>query len=185
MKDGARRRCDLVIAEDSSRLYRNESACFDLVGEAVDEDIRVICVNDFVDTAEEDWEDKLREAQHHHSRSNTYTSRRIKRAHEGLWAMGAALGLVNPGYRRKATIPATGREPERGPFFDEIDHQHAPAVAQAFEMLAEDESPAKVAEHLNRHSVPKCANAKKASGPTRTSSRWLATRSIAVWSGIA
>jgi DNA invertase Pin-like site-specific DNA recombinase len=149
---------DLIVAEDSSRLFRNESACLDLVGAAVDRDMRVICINDYVDTAEEDWEDRLHEAQRHHSRSNTYTSRRIKRAHDALWDMGAAIGLLRPGYRRKPTCPATAREPELGPFYDEIDPTWAPIVHEAYIRIASNEPSASVAQWLTEMGLPKTSN---------------------------
>lgn len=53
----AARRWDLIVVEDSSRLFRNETACLELVETAVDQGIRVIAINDGVDTAEEDWDD--------------------------------------------------------------------------------------------------------------------------------
>lgn len=46
-------RWDLVIVEDSSRLFRNEHACLELVGMAADHEIRIICIGDEVDTADE------------------------------------------------------------------------------------------------------------------------------------
>jgi hypothetical protein len=54
------RRWDLILAEGASRLFRDVAACLDLVRLAVDNGIRVICINDEVDTADEDnWEDRL------------------------------------------------------------------------------------------------------------------------------
>ena len=94
------REWDLILVEDSSRLYRDEVACLHLVRLAVDNEVRIICINDLVDTAEEDWEERLKEAARHHASSNRYSSRRVKRAHEELWEMRAALGLLKPGYRR-------------------------------------------------------------------------------------
>ena len=114
------RRWNWIVAEDSSRLYRNETACGDLIETAVDNGLRVLCPNDDVDTDEEDWEDALYEAQHHHARSNRYASKRIKRKLNGLWRIGAAIGLLRPGYRRRPTTPATASEPEKGPFYDEV-----------------------------------------------------------------
>ena len=76
-------------------------ACVELVNNAVDQDIRMFCINDEVDTADEEyWEDRLYDAARHHARSNKFTSRRIKRAHEELWDQGAAIGMLKPGYRR-------------------------------------------------------------------------------------
>src|SRR6185295_4970689 len=50
---------DLIIGEDSSRLYRNPPECDRLVGMAVDKEIRVIFPGDRVDTADEDWQANL------------------------------------------------------------------------------------------------------------------------------
>ncbi|MBW3595718.1 MAG: recombinase family protein [Planctomycetes bacterium] len=161
VRDGiAAEKWNVILAEDSSRLFRNETACIELVGAAVDRELRVICINDYVDTAEEDWEDRLHEAQHHHSRSNTYTSRRIKRAHDALWEMGAAIGLLRPGYRRKPTHPATAREPERGLFFDEIDREWAAIVHEAYTRIAGNEPTESVAQWLTKVGLPKTANSK-------------------------
>jgi hypothetical protein len=77
-----------------------------LVEDAVDAGIRVVCINDHVATEDELWQERLAEALNHHARSNRYTSQRIKRKHDALWEMGAAIGLLRSGYTRRATIPA-------------------------------------------------------------------------------
>ena len=41
---------DLILAEDVSRLYRHETACGKLFELAVDEGLRIICCNEFLDT---------------------------------------------------------------------------------------------------------------------------------------
>ncbi len=118
---------DFIAAEDCSRFFRNAMACVDLVNRAVDNGIRVVCVNDEIDTDDEEyWEDRLYEAARHHERSNRFTAKRIRRAHEDLWQMKAAIGLLKPGYRREASHPATDRDPEEGPYFDKIDEEQAP-----------------------------------------------------------
>ena len=100
----AARRWDLILVEDSGRLFRHETACGELIETAVDNGIRVLAINDDVDTAEEDWEDPLHEAMRHHARSNRYTAKRIKRKLEGLWrrgrpsdCCGLATGADRPG----------------------------------------------------------------------------------------
>ena len=118
----------------------------------------MICINDYMDTHQENWQDVLHEAMRHHAVSNRYTSRRIKRAHDGLWEMGAAVGLLKPGYLRKPTYPATEREPAKGPSFDEIDPQWAPVVQQAFEWIAAGDLPVAVAERLTNSGLPKTKN---------------------------
>ncbi|MCA9054856.1 MAG: recombinase family protein, partial [Planctomycetaceae bacterium] len=109
------RTVDLIIAEDSSRLYRNASACLSLIESAVDHGVRVICVNDRIDTADPHWQDDVLRAQQRHTQVNEDTRARIRRSHRGLWELGAAVSHCRPGYRRRATHPATRREPERGP----------------------------------------------------------------------
>lgn len=153
------RQCDLLLVEDASRLYRNATACGELCETAVDNDVRVICINDYVDTADENWDDRLNEAARHHQKSNQYTSRRIKRALEALWAMGAAIGLPRPGYIRRPTVAATQREPEQGPFYDEIDPQWLPVVYEAFERIASHEPPEFTGAWLEERGLPKTANA--------------------------
>ena len=72
-----------------------------------------------------------KEAAVHHAVSNRYCSQRIKRAHEDLWEIGAAIGLLKPGYRRIASVAATEHHPAEGPFFDEVDATWAPIIRQA------------------------------------------------------
>ncbi len=151
-------RYDLILCEDSSRLFRNESACFEFVEIAVDEDVRVICLNDNVDTAEEDWDERLHNAQRVHSRDNYYTRLRIARTHRRLWETGAAVGPLRPGHRRRATTPATAREPEKGPFFDKLDPDWTPTIYTAFERIASGELPDSVAAWLSEVGLPKVRN---------------------------
>lgn len=74
-------RWDLILVEDASRLYRHDSWAVDLVYLAVDNQTRVICINDSVDTAEDQrvWIPRLKDATRAHAQSNQYTSDRIKR----------------------------------------------------------------------------------------------------------
>jgi DNA invertase Pin-like site-specific DNA recombinase len=155
----AARRWELIVVEDSGRLFRHETACGELIEAAVDNGIRVVCINDGVDTAEEDWEDPLHEALLHHARSNRYTAKRIKRKLEGLWRQGAAIGLLRSGYQRRPTQPATQHGPEQGPFFDAVDPRWAPVVRSAFERVARQDPPWLVAQWLSQQGLPKCPNA--------------------------
>lgn len=155
----ASRRWDLILVEDSGRLFRHETACGELIETAVDNGIRVLCLNDDVDTAEEDWEDPLHEAMRHHARANRFTSKRLKRRFDSLWRQGAAVGQLRTGYRRKPTRPATAHEPEAGPFFDEIDPRWAPVVHEAYERIARRDPAWSVAQWLTQKGLPKCASA--------------------------
>lgn len=100
------RRWNFLATEDSGRAFRHPTYCLELVELAVDNGIRVICINDDVDTNEQDWPERLYEAQSHHSRANTFTRRRLSRKIAGLWKMGAAVTALRPGMRRRPSRPS-------------------------------------------------------------------------------
>jgi DNA invertase Pin-like site-specific DNA recombinase len=152
------RRWNLILVEDSGRLYRHETACGELIETAVDNGIRVIAINDNVDTAEEEWSDPLHDAMRHHARSNSYTAKRIKRSHDGLWRTGAAIGMLKPGYKRKPSHPATQHEPEQGPFFDELDPVWSPVIHELFERTARKDPAWLIARWATNTGLPKCGN---------------------------
>ncbi|MBN8625688.1 MAG: recombinase family protein [Planctomycetes bacterium] len=161
--DGIRQRSwDLILPEDAARLYRDAAVCIDLVRAAVDKKMRVICINDEVDTAdEENWEERLYEAARHHQKSNKYTSRRIKRSQEGLFALGAAMHQLKPGYLRRPQNPAKPGEPQEGPYFDFVDESKRDIIVQAYEYIAAGESPLLVAKWLTAIGFDKAANAQR------------------------
>lgn len=115
----------------------------------MDADVRVICPSDYIDTADDDWPDRLHMCQMQHSRSNFYTRQRIKRAHDGLWARGAAVGNTVIGYKRRPTVPATETEPAKGPFYDEIDEEKAAVIREIFKRIAAGERAVEVGEWLD------------------------------------
>ena len=150
-----RREFDLILCEDSSRLYRNSAFCYEIVARAVDKDIRVICFGDDVDTAEQDWVQRLQEAQLHHSKDNAFTRRRLRRTLEDLWDLGAAVGPLRTGYIRCATKSATTTAKTQGPYFDHPDPQHAPHVRCAFKLAASGRDLKIAARYLTARKVPK------------------------------
>jgi DNA invertase Pin-like site-specific DNA recombinase len=182
VKDGIRtRRWDLLLVEDSSRLFRHETACGDLIEKAVDQGIRVIAINDDVDTAEEDWEDPLHESTRHHARTNRYTAKRIKRKLMALWGMGAAVGHLRPGYLRKATNPDAEERRKKGPFFDEVDPRWAPVVYGAYERITIGDPPWRVGQGLTEQGLPK---ASKAASNTWTAKDVIALIKNPVYRGV-
>jgi len=143
------KRWDLILAEESSRLYRHHTKAGELFESAVDAGVRVICPSDYIDTADDDWPDRLHMCQMQHSRSNFYGRLRIRRAHDGLWAKGAAVGNTVIGYKRRPTVPATATEPAKGPFYDEIDPEPAAVIREVYERIAAGETAAEVGEWLD------------------------------------
>ncbi len=104
---------DMLVCEDAGRLFRNASACIELIETAVDSGMRAICFNDDVDTAKEGWQDRLRDAAEHHAKANYYTRKRIKRKITSLWEQGAAVGKLRPaicGLRRSRLRSANRRK---------------------------------------------------------------------------
>ena len=71
------KRWDLILAEESSRLYRHHTKAGERFESAVDAGIRIICPSDYIDTADDDWPDRLHMCQLQHSRSNFYKRKRI------------------------------------------------------------------------------------------------------------
>ena len=158
----AAKRWDLIIAEESGRLYRHHTKAGELFESAVDADIRIICPSDYIDTLDDDWPDRLHMCQMQHARSNFYTRKRIERAHDGLWARGAAVGNTVIGYRRRSTLPATETEPAKGPFYDDINEETAVVIRQVFERIANGEPAWAVAEWLDSIAFAKASWARQA-----------------------
>jgi hypothetical protein len=151
---------DVILAEDSSRLFRNPGACMDFAAQAVDAGLRILLPNDDIDTEEPDWYADLLEAQKHHCQSNHYTRKRILRKFRALWEMGAAVCQLRPGYRREATKAAACGERAEGPFFDYVDERWVRTMIEAYERIARHESPWSVADWLTAVGLPLAANAK-------------------------
>ncbi|MCY2990749.1 MAG: recombinase family protein [Planctomycetota bacterium] len=152
------RRWDVIIAEDSSRPYRDDVWCVELVRLAVDNGIRVLFIGDYIDTNDPDWEPRLKDCSRHHALSNKNTSDRVKRAHEELFAVGAAIGLVKSGYRR---ISSAEEDDEDAPKFDEVDPRWAAIIKDAYERIAANESPWAVACRLTEAGLPKASNCRR------------------------
>ncbi len=111
------KRWDLIIAEESSRFYRHMTFSHQLFNTAVDAGIRILCPTDYIDTTDEDWPERLSSSQSQHSRANYYNRSRIKRAQQGLWERGAALGALKVGYR-VSPLHARSRRDQRGFHWD-------------------------------------------------------------------
>ena len=95
----------------------------------------------------------------HHGRCNKFTARRIKRAIEYLWQIGAAVVILMPGYRPRATHPATKRTPERGPFFDSVDPKWRAVMEEIYVRVAGKEPSWQICKWLTEIGFPKAGNA--------------------------
>lgn len=147
--------CDLVVAEDGARLYRHATLAMGLLESAVDAGVRVIAINDHLDTALDNWRFNAFFSSFKSEISNRDTASRIIRAMDGLWRDGFAVGALRPGYIRIPSHPATEREPARGPFRDAKDERWTPVISNAFEMAARGDPLWSIAEYLDGQSFPK------------------------------
>lgn len=147
--------CDLVVAEDGARLYRHSTLAMGLLETAVDAGIRVIAINDQLDTISEGWRLSAFFSSFKSEISNRDTASRIIRAMDGLWRDGFAVGSLRPGYIRIPSHPATEREPARGPFRDVKDEKWTPVIREAFEMAARGDPLWNIAQYLDSQSFPK------------------------------
>lgn len=155
------KRWDVIIAEESSRIYRNITFTGLFFYAAVDAGIRILCPTDMIDTADDDWPDRMMMSQSQHSRANYYNRSRGRRSLEGNWARNAAVGGLKVGYRRRPSRPATDSRPAAGPYFDEIDDAQAPVIREIYERVARDEPAWAVAAWLTSIAFPKASNSLK------------------------
>jgi len=88
---------DLVLTEDLGRIVRRLQAHM-FAELCVDQETRLISINDYVDTAVPGWQDRSIFAAWHHERSNRDTSDRIKRTRRSRFDQGGTCQLPIFGY---------------------------------------------------------------------------------------
>jgi DNA invertase Pin-like site-specific DNA recombinase len=92
------RQVDVVIAEDLSRIMRRMDA-FGFAERCEDAGVRLVAINDTIDTARDDWRLGATFAGYKHEESNRQTSQRIRRQlddnfKQGRCLMGLPIGLI-------------------------------------------------------------------------------------------
>lgn len=119
---------DVVLSEDLGRIVRRIHAHL-FCELCADHGVRLIAINDHVDTAEPGWQDRSIFSAWHHERSNRDTSERIKRTHRNRFLHGGTASLPIFGYFKKPGAKSDGdwekvaeAEPIYREWFDRIDH---------------------------------------------------------------
>lgn len=146
--------CHLLLCEESSRPFRDPVWCVELFRDAVDQDIRAICINDYIDTDEPEWEERLHDAQRHHAGANRLTVMRILRDQVTRWENGDEMGPLRPGYRRIASVPATKSKPAQGPFRDEPVRKWKRVIKETYTRFAGGQDPDKIVAYLDEKRLP-------------------------------
>ena len=149
---------DIVIAEDLRRIARRVHAM--LVCEAAeDSDTRVVAINDFVDTLDENWRQSAFFATARHESYNADTSRRIKRSLRNRFTQGGIVQTLLAGYVKphpKATDDECYKDPDAEPVYDEW-----------FDRLERGQTFAEIADWLNSIGFP--------TGPAAKHETWTGT----------
>jgi DNA invertase Pin-like site-specific DNA recombinase len=106
---------DLVVVEDLSRLYRNPRFRWAFAQDAVDRGVRVICVADGLDTADENRETMMHAAALRHGLHVPDTRRRVRRTASYAFSRGGMVQKARYGYRKlTAAEAASGRSGPAG-----------------------------------------------------------------------
>lgn len=156
------RKVDLVVVEEISRLFRDRGEPHKFAGECVDHGVRLVAINDQFDTNNPGWQRDLSRAADEHASANDKTSMRIKRAYEGRWQDGYAMGPLVPGYKRRPVDAIRFERTRRGPFTDKKDERWTPTLKEMFDRVARGDPLRSVAEFLEREGLPKPVNRKTA-----------------------
>lgn len=146
---------DLVLTEDLGRICRRVHAHV-FCENAVDQQTRVIAINDHVDTAVEGWELSSYFAVMRHETYNKDTSKRIRRSLRNRFTQGGVVRCLPYGYL-KPHPKATDAECSKDPAAERI-------YREWFERLEEKQTYAEIADWLNALGIPV--------GPYARSTRW-------------
>ena len=155
---------DVIIAEDDSRLWRNQAESAPRMAELEDLGLHFVSAAGD-DTRRDGWGGMIRIKQWMSERARREVSYRTRRGLEGLAIAGKSTGGRAFGY-----IPA--RDSASGQI--EIDQTEAALVRRVFEMYADGLSPRTIAATLNEEGVPS-PGAKWNRSERRKDRKWLAS----------
>ena len=143
---------DVVLCEDLGRILRRIHAHL-FCELCVDHKVRLIAINDHIDTAEPGWQDRSIFSAWHHERSNRDTSERIKRTHRNRFLHGGTASLPIFGYRKKPGAKSDA-DWEKLPEAEAI-------YREWFDRLDHDALYSEVGDWLNEIGVPTGPHARK------------------------
>ncbi len=136
---------DLVLAEDLARICRRQRA-YDFCEMCLDHGVRLIAINDRIDTSVENWQDSAFLATWHHERSNRDTSSRIKRSLNSRFDRGELIQSLPYGYLKPANAK-TDSDIEKDPAAE-------PVLKEIFRRLEGGANYSEIADWLKEAKVP-------------------------------
>lgn len=92
--------CDLVLVREVREIYRNPELIWRFIHKCLDNDVRVICVWDYIDTAVEGWETPASTAVLRASMARPETRKRVKSKATYTFNKGGMVLKVRYGYRK-------------------------------------------------------------------------------------
>ncbi|WP_166822363.1 recombinase family protein [Thalassoroseus pseudoceratinae] len=149
------RQVELVIAEDLARLCRRRRA-YDFCELCEDHNVRLITINDRIDTGREGWQDSAFISTWHHERSNRDTSGRIVRSLRNRFQQGGVFQIPIYGYIKP---PHSSRDADI-----QKDPEAEVIYEQWFQKLEDGSSFSEIADWLNGQQIPV--------GPGSKTDRW-------------
>lgn len=146
---------DFLIVEDVGRICRRHRV-HDFLEMAIDNDTRVIAINDHIDTLVDDWKLKISFASMHHEISNADTGKRIRRTLRSRHMQGLVVQCLPYGYI-KPHPGASDQEVTKDPAAE-------PIIKEIFSRLENGVSYSEVVDWLNAEKIP--------TGKYVSSNRW-------------
>jgi site-specific DNA recombinase len=144
---------DLVIAEDLGRIFRNPRHQMNFVQDCVDAEVRLICIADNLDTADDNWELMLGAAGLRHGLVVTDTRRRVRNNAKQSFHKGGMVQKVRFGYRKLSKEEAlTGQFGPRDLRVTKDDSATS-IVRQMYDMVLAGQTYAAVANWLNQQGI--------------------------------
>jgi site-specific DNA recombinase len=157
---------DLLIVEDVGRIYREPRHLIAFVHDTVDAGVRLIAINDSLDTANDDWEVVLHIAMVRHGFAATDAKKRVQRTATYAFHKGGDVRKTLFGYRKLTKEEATSGQ--FGPVGLRLVKiaECTPIIKQMKDMAMAGDRYVAIAEWLNRQGIKP--------GPYSKKGRWTA-----------
>jgi len=144
---------DVVLATEIREIYRNPAEQWKFAFECVDNDVRLILLHDYVDTADEDWINNFFTASLRAGMTVPETRRRVRRKAGFSFSRGGMVLKVKYGYRKPtAEEAASGKFGSVGLRIAKLS-EFAPTIKEICRRIRADQSYVQIADFLNDEGI--------------------------------